>query len=144
MISLPDVGVMVALFDPAHVHHELAHEWFAENRKHGWATCAPTENGLAAVLSSPGYPGRRTTVADAFDRLRVFAESGNHHFWPGSTSLRRTSRVDTSALAGCEQILDAYLLLLAVENEGRLVTFSRDIPLPAVHRARPEQVIVLS
>lgn len=143
MISLPDVGVMVALFDPAHMHHELAHEWLEGHRTEGWATCAATENGCVAVLSHPGYPGRRTTVADAFERLRAFTESGHHHFWPGSTSLRRASRVDTSALDGHEQIQDVYLLLLAVENGGRVVTFNRDVPLRAVRQAQPEQLLVL-
>ena len=143
MISLPDVGVLVALFDPAHVHHETAHEWFAANRADGWATCASTENGLASVLAHPGYPGRRTTVGDAFERLRLFAEAEDHHFWPGSTSLRRTSRIDTGSLGRHEQIQDAYLLLLAVENGGKLVTFSPDVPVSAVHRATSDRVVVL-
>jgi hypothetical protein len=29
--------VLVALFDPDHVHHELAHDWFHEQRDAGWA-----------------------------------------------------------------------------------------------------------
>lgn len=144
MISLPDVGVLVALFDPAHVHHERAHSWFSANRADGWATCASTENGLVSVLAHPGYPGRRTTVGDAFERLRAFAEAEDHHFWPGSTSLRRTSRIDTRSLGGYEQVQDAYLLLLAVENGGRLVTFDPNVPLEAVHRATPKQIVVLS
>jgi uncharacterized protein len=143
LISLPDVGVLVALFDPAHMHHEVAHQWLEAHREGGWATCAPTENGLVAVLSNPSYPGRRTTVDDAFERLRAFVKSGHHHFWPGSTSLRRTSRIDTRLLTGHEQIQSAYLLLLAVENEGCLVTFDRDVPRNAVPRAEPEQVVVL-
>ena len=143
MIALPDVGVLVALFDPAHVHHELAHEWFAERRADGWATCPATENGLARVLSHPAYPGRRTTVADAFERLRRFTESGDHHFWPGSTSLRRASRIDTRLLESPAQISGAYLLLLAVEYEGRLVTFERDLPWRAVRRADAAQLMRL-
>jgi predicted nucleic acid-binding protein len=38
-VALLDVNVLVALFQPDHVHHELAHDWFAENRQTGWATC---------------------------------------------------------------------------------------------------------
>jgi predicted nucleic acid-binding protein len=30
--ALLDVNILVALFDPMHVHHEAAHEWFARNR----------------------------------------------------------------------------------------------------------------
>ena len=45
----------MALFDPDHVHHEPAHEWFATHRDAGWATCPLTENGLVRVLSNPAY-----------------------------------------------------------------------------------------
>ena len=81
MIALLDVGVLVALFDPAHVHHERAHEWLAANRSTGWATCAATENGLVRVLAHPGYPGTKTTVGNAFDLLKRFiGRTGNNHF----------------------------------------------------------------
>ena len=143
MIALLDVDVLVALFDPAHVHHDVAYTWFGENRSSGWATCALTENGLARVVSHPSYPGRRTTVANAFARLGAFTESGDHHFWPSSTSLRRRSRIDTGLLEGHEQITGAYLLLLAVEHGGRVATFDRKSPIEAVDRAGSEQVVVL-
>jgi hypothetical protein len=35
--ALLDVNLLVALFDPDHVHHELAHDWFADQRDAGWA-----------------------------------------------------------------------------------------------------------
>ena len=30
MVSLLDVNLLVALFDPDHIHHELAHDWFGD------------------------------------------------------------------------------------------------------------------
>ena len=51
--ALLDVNVLVALFDPDHVHHDLAHDWFADQRVRGWATSAVTENGLIRVLTNP-------------------------------------------------------------------------------------------
>jgi len=143
VIALLDVDVLVALFDPAHLHHEAAHDWFGAHRADGWATCPITENGLARVVSHPAYPGRRVTVADALERLGAFADSEDHHFWPDSTSLRRRSRIDTRLLEGHDRIRSAYLLLLAVENEGRLVTCDDEVPLSAVPQAGPEQVVVL-
>ena len=143
MIALLDVDVLLALFDPAHLHHESAHGWFGVNRSSGWATCPITENAFARVVSHPGYPGSRVTVSDALERLGAFADSDDHHFWPDSTSLRRRSRIDTSLLESHVSIRTAYLLLLAVENEGRLVTFDIDVPLGAVPQAGPEQVAVL-
>jgi len=144
VIALLDVDVLVALFDPAHLHHEQAHTWFGANRGSGWATCPITENGFARVVSHPGYPGRRVAVSDALERLGTFAESDDHHFWPDSTSLRRRSRVDTSLLDGQDGIRSAYLLLLAVENQGRLATFDAEVPLGAVPQATPDQVVVLA
>ena len=144
MISLLDVGVLVALFDPAHLHHERAHEWLEINRASGWATCPITENGFVRVVSHPDYPGNRATVSDALDRLGRFAEADDHHFWPDSTSLRRRSRIDATMLEGYEHVRSTYLLLLAVQNEGRLVTFDAEVPLRAVPQAHSEQMIVVA
>ena len=143
MIALLDVDVLVALFDPAHLHHEAAHQWFEANRESGWATCPITENGFARVVSHPAYPGRRVTVGDALERLGVFTDTEDYHFWPDSTSLRRRSRIDTALLEGYEHVRTAYLLLLAVENEGRLATFDAEVPLGAVPQATVDQVVVL-
>lgn len=143
MTALPDVGVLVALFDPAHLHHEHAHNWFAALGKDGWATCASTENGFVATLSNPEYPGARTTVDDAVERLRVLTDTPEHRFWPGFASLRQDGRVDTRQLEGHHQVLEAYLLLLAVENGGQLVTFSRGVPLQAVRNASAGHVLAL-
>jgi len=143
VIALLDVGVLVALFDPAHLHHETAHSWLAGNRAQGWATCPITENGLVRVVSHPDYPGRHATVADALERLQAFTESGDHHFWPDSTSLRRTSRIETARLEGRGQLTAAYLLLLAVHHGGRLATFDPDGPVEAVLGAGPEHLVLL-
>jgi toxin-antitoxin system PIN domain toxin len=143
MIALVDVGVLVALFDPSHIHHEGAHAWLNANRSLGWATCPVSENGFAGVVAHPEYPGRRSTVADALARLQAFTESGDHHFWPDSTSLRRASRFDSGRLRGHAQLRTGYLLLLAVHHRGRLVTFDGSLPLEAVPAARPEQLVVL-
>jgi uncharacterized protein len=144
VITLLDVDVLVALFDPAHVHHELAHAWLGKNRRLGWATCPITENAFVRVVSDAAYPGGRCTVAEALDRLQEFADSGDHHFWPDSTSLRRSSRLDASLLEGHARVSGAYLLLLAVENGGRLATFDDGVPVDAVQHAGPEQVLVLT
>ena len=134
MAALLDVNVLVALFDPMHAHHEAAHEWFAENRGRGWATCPLTENGLVRILSNPRYPGRMTTIGDAVERLGSFRESGHHTFWPDSASLcDKTFR--PAHVQGYRQLTDVYLLALAVKNDGRLATFDRGIPLPSVSGA---------
>ena len=135
--------MLVALFDPSHIHHDRTHDWFTSVGRSGWATSASTENGFVATLSNPDYPGARTTVDDAVERLRVLTDSATHQFWPGFVSLRQDGRVDTRLLEGHHQVLDAYLLLLAVENRGRLVTFSQRVPVEAVRQASHDHLLVL-
>jgi hypothetical protein len=127
MIGLLDVNTLVALFDPEHVHHAGAHEWLAENRTLGWATCPLSENGLIRVISHPKYPGRRTSVEDAVERLARFRDSGTHTFWADSISFCDSGRLSLRHVRGHRQVTDVYLLALAVENGGRLVTFDRSI-----------------
>jgi uncharacterized protein len=86
-VALLDVNVLVALFDPDHVHHELAHDWFAEHRSAGWATCPVTENGFLRVLSNPAYGRDALRPGRLVERLRKFRASGNHVFWTDSVSL---------------------------------------------------------
>jgi toxin-antitoxin system PIN domain toxin len=143
VIALLDVGVLVALFDPTHLHHDVAHSWLEENRGAGWATCPMTENGFLRAVAHPDYPGRRCTLPAALERLQGFTSSGDHHFWHDSTSLRRASRVEADRLEGTGCITAAYLLLLAVHHGGRLATFDPRIPRDAVRSAGPERIVVL-
>jgi toxin-antitoxin system PIN domain toxin len=143
MIALLDVNVLVALFDPTHVHHEAAHEWFAPARKQGWATCPITELGLIRVLSNPGYSGRRTTALDARHRLAQFASSGGHLFWSDTVSLRDDDVFDLASMMGHRQLTDLYLLGTAVANRGALATFDRGIARACVKSATTEHVIVI-
>lgn len=143
MIALLDVNVLVALFDPTHIHHEAAHRWFGPNRKSGWATCPATENALVRVLTNPGYPGRRTTVADAVSRLRAFCKGPGHSFWPDGVSLRSTTLIRPKHVQGHRQITDVYLLALAVTQGGRLATFDRNISLEAVADALPRHLALI-
>ncbi|MDO9124550.1 MAG: VapC toxin family PIN domain ribonuclease, partial [Deltaproteobacteria bacterium] len=55
---LLDVNLLLALSDPMHIHHELAHRWFAEKGHQAWATCPLTENGFIRIASHPNYPNR--------------------------------------------------------------------------------------
>lgn len=144
MTHLLDVNVLVALFDPEHVHHEAAHAWFSSARASGWATCPLTENGLVRVLSNPAYPGRRTTVADAVDRLLRFTGSGHHAFWADDISLLDPDRVDAKHLTGHREVTDAYLLALAVHHDGALATFDRSLRTDAVTHASAKRLLVLA
>jgi hypothetical protein len=143
-VALLDVNVLVALFDPDHVHHELAHDWFADNRAAGWATCPLTENGFVRVLANPAYGATVTRAADLVERLRRFRASGHHHFWPDAVSLCDETLFDRRLLGGHRQVTDAYLLGLAKKMGGRLASFDRTTPLKAVRGATAAMLTVIS
>jgi len=68
-VSLLDVNVLVALFFPDHIHHDLAHDWFADHRHEGWATCPLTENGLIRVACQQPSDDGLVRPADVIARL---------------------------------------------------------------------------
>jgi toxin-antitoxin system PIN domain toxin len=143
LVALLDVNVLIALFDPMHTHHEIAHGWFGNHRTAGWATCPLTETAVVRILSNPAYPGQGTTVSDAIARLQTFRASGHHTFWPDDLSLCDPERFDTTKAQGHRQITDAYLLALAVHHGGCLTTFDTRIPVSWVRGARGENLQLL-
>jgi len=140
---LLDVNVLLALFDPTHIHHDPAHDWFGTSGQEAWATCPLTENGFVRVLSNPAYAGRRTTVADALARLGEFTQHAGHSFWRDDISLSDGTRIDRRHLSGHREVTDAYLLALAVHHSGTLVTFDRGLRPGAVVGAEPSHLHVL-
>ena len=127
-VSLLDVNVLIALFDPSHVHHERAHRWFARSRKHGWATCPLTSNGCVRILSNPAYPTITVTTGEVIARLRSFCSSPHHEFWSDSISLLDERLFRSQLFPGHQAVTDIYLLALAVRHHGRLATFDGAIP----------------
>ena len=141
--ALLDVNVLVALFDPDHIHHDLAHDWFADNRSHGWATCPLTENGFVRVLANPAYGGPVARASELLSRLGMFSRTEDHQFWPDVVSLRDETRFDPAMMTGHRQLTDIYLLGLACAQRDCLATFDRSIPLNAVIQATPQTHTVI-
>lgn len=144
MIALLDINVLIALFDVVHTHHDVAHDWFGENRQRGWATCPLTENGLLRIVGNPARRDVFLSIAQLGEHLRQFCAAPHHAFWPDSVSLRDEALFDLSRVRGHRQVTDIYLLGLATKHGGRLVTFDGRIPLAAVKGARPENLVVLA
>ena len=142
-IALLDVNVLVALFDPDHVHHEIAHDWFAAHRERGWATCPATENGFLRVLSHPAYGNPVVRPVELVDRLRRFCASGHHHFWGDSLSLRDETVFDAAFAVGPRQLAGIYLLGLAAKMGGQLATFDRRIPHRAIVGGTADVLLVI-
>jgi toxin-antitoxin system PIN domain toxin len=141
---LLDVNVLVALFDPDHVHHDTAHDWFTDNRDTGWATCPLTENGVVRILSNLKYSPVAESPARIIGRLRTFCAGGHHTFWPDDVSLRDANTFVTDAPVSHRQMTDIYLLGLARRHGSRLATFDRTIPLTAVNGATADDLVIIS
>lgn len=143
MRHLLDVNVWVALLDEAHVHHMVALT-FIQRRKLKISTCPLVENGVIRVLNLPGYS---VYGPAGFDRVRqkiseICAEL-DHEFWPDSLSLREPGVLNWSRVLGHNQITDAYLLALAVANQGCLVTLDHRVALSVVTSASAKNLLLL-
>jgi uncharacterized protein len=144
MRALLDVNVLVALFDPTHLHHEAAHRWFSAESGAGWASCPMTENGFVRVISHAAYPGNRATARDALARLLAFQRASPWQFWPDDISLVGEGVLVEERPVAHHQLTDLYLLALAVHHDGRLVSFDRKISLASVEGADARRLVVIS
>lgn len=140
--ALLDVNVLLALLDSDHVDHATAAAWLDDAIEDGWASCPLTENGFVRVISQPRYPSP-VSPAVAIDLLDRARRGGRHAFWPCDVSLLDAATVHRTRLHGARQVTDAYLLALAVQHGGRLVTFDRGLPLSAVPGAKARHLVVL-
>lgn len=143
MRALLDVNVLIALLDAGHVHHRLATDWLGAHLEHGWASCPLTQNGCIRIFSNPAYPNA-APAAQIAERLAEAARHPAHAFWPDAISLLEPNRLAWERILSSRQVTDAYLVALAVERGGRLVTLDRGVPVAAVRDAQSRHVVVLS
>ena len=129
---LLDVNVLIALSDPAHVQHELAHDWFAAHGQKAWATCPITQNGLLRIVGHARYPNSPGTPAAVAMTLGSLCALPGHVFWPDDVSLMDAKYIDPSRLLSSSQVTDSYLLALACAHDGQLATFDRKLVVNAV------------
>jgi toxin-antitoxin system PIN domain toxin len=140
--ALLDVNVLIALLDSDHASHDSAINWFAKHAREGWASCPITQNGCMRVMSNPAYPNPLPVQA-VIKRLAEACRQDIHEFWPDEVSLLDSDVVDSTRIHGARQLTDTYLLALAVQHEGRLVTFDTGIPLAAVRKATTQKLLIL-
>jgi toxin-antitoxin system PIN domain toxin len=140
--ALLNVNVLIALLDSDHASHDSAIKWFAKHARESWASSPITQNGCIRIMSNPGYPNPLPIQA-VIERLAEACRQDIHEFWPDEVSLLNPHVVDTTRIHGPRQLTDIYLLALAVQHDGRLVTFDSGIPLTAVRRATTQKLLIL-
>jgi toxin-antitoxin system PIN domain toxin len=141
--SLLDINVLIALLDQDHAFHGRAHSWWRKDQPE-WASCPLTENGVVRIMASPSYSkARQFTVAELVNLLQIFTAGTKHTFWPDSVSILDATRFDHGRILLSKTLTDIYLLSLAVEKSGRLVTFDQGIGTSTVTRATARNLLVV-
>ena len=141
-VYLLDVNILIALLDPDHVHHERAHQWFAQTAHRAWASCPITEAAVPRILGNPRYPNARGTPAAIMPYLRNLCAHPGHAFWHDDISILDPNRIDATRLLDFGQITDTYLLALAVAHEGKLATFDRRLVTNAVPEGKNHLALI--
>jgi uncharacterized protein len=131
---LLDVNVLIALIDPAHIHHDAAHAWFAGEGRKAWATCPLTQNSVLRVVGHRRYPNSPGTPASVAQVMKELCALPGHEFWTDDISLLDGKRVEVGRILSSAQVTDSYLLALALANSGKLATFDRRLVVDAVVR----------
>jgi hypothetical protein len=90
-----------------------------------WGVCAITEAGALRILSNPKLG--RYALEDVSAAVEGLAHLPGYRYWPAICSWRELAAPLHGRVIGYQQITDAYLLGLAVREEGVLVTFDRAI-----------------
>jgi toxin-antitoxin system PIN domain toxin len=124
-LALPDVNVLVALTNPNHLHHNLAHEWFASVSR--FATTPITESGLLRLSLNRAVTGQDVAPARAIATLNSVRHDERAEFLADTATLAEPC-IDLSALAGHRQVTDLHLANLAASSNAVLVTFDRTLP----------------
>ena len=122
---LLDVNVLVALLDETHVHHRPVKSWLATGGL-DWGVCALTEMGFVRLITNPKLPyvepmeSARLVLADLANRP-------GYRYWPITSSWTSLIAPFRERIFGYQQITDALLLGLVIQEDGVLVTMDKGI-----------------
>jgi hypothetical protein len=120
---LLDVDVLVAFTDEDHEHHKIVRNWFIRESQNAWGLCAFTEAGFLRVTTRPKTGGRTFEQASAM--LAQLVIRPGYRYWPITSEWSVLAAPFRNRLFGHQQITDAYLLGLAVKENGVVVTLDR-------------------
>ncbi len=123
---LPDVNLLIALSDKGHEGYRRANKWFQQiEPSASFVLCPLTEAGFVRLAASPKV-GKRD-FADAVAMLQEMTTLPNYGYFSIQRSWLELIQPFAIRLHGYKQITDAYLLGLAIEEDGILVTLDTHI-----------------
>ena len=99
-------------------------KWF-DSQARNWGLCAFSEAGFLRTSANP--KAGNLTVGDATDLLAALAERPGCSYWPITAGWASLSAPFSDRVFGHQQIADAFLLGLAIKENGVLVTLDKAI-----------------
>lgn len=124
---LLDVNMLIALSSDEHEHHGKAHQWLSSVGSDEWGNCPFTETGYVRFATNPARKARPVSFEDANAVLEEVAKWPGYRYWPATESWAAATTPFRSRIFGHQQVTDAYLLGLAIKEDGVLVTFDRGL-----------------
>lgn len=124
---LLDLNALIALADPDSVWHDAIHRWYDSGGKDNWGVCPLTEAGFIRVTTNPKYGGAEHTVEQAAAILAEFSKATGYRYWEIRDSWADLTAPFAGRITGHQQVTDAYLLGMAIKENGVLVTFDTKI-----------------
>jgi toxin-antitoxin system PIN domain toxin len=124
---LLDVNCLIALIDRDHRHYRSMHRWFDEAGHKDWGVCPFTEAGFVRVTTNPSYGPTLRTIEQATAILGELARARGYRYWPMERPWAVLTEPFGGRIFGHQQVTDAYLLGMAVQQGGVLVTFDKGV-----------------
>ena len=140
---LLDVNVLLAWLWPAHEAHKAASSWMHNHLQEPWATCPITEMGFLRIVTTRSFSPHAPVWAEAVEILRKQTEDSRHSFWQDSLTSAELDKRLGRRIKSPSLISDAYLLTLAMQNGGRMVTFDYRMETLAPEGSTEREALVI-
>ena len=125
--NLLDLNVLIALTDETHQHHRQAKKWMRALAGERWGVCPLTESGYLRITTNPLMHSGNRTLTNSLAVLQDLIDQPGYSYWPITESWAVLTAPFAARITGHQQVTDAYLLGLAVKENGVLVTFDRGL-----------------
>ncbi|MGO9316837.1 MAG: TA system VapC family ribonuclease toxin [Terracidiphilus sp.] len=143
-VWLLDVNVLLAWLWPAHEAHMAASSWMNDHRQEPWATCPVTEMGFLRIVTTRSFSPHAPAWPEAVEILCKYTEgSPRHCFWQDSLTMAELNRRLGRRIKSTSLITDAYLLALAMQNDGCMVTFDYRMETLAPEGSAEREALVI-
>jgi toxin-antitoxin system PIN domain toxin len=128
---LLDVNILIALTETEHIHHRTVMRWF-NTPGLDWGLCAFSEAGFLRV--STNSKSGSNTIEESNAVLGKLESHPGYRYWPITVGWSDLAEPFRERIFGHQQIADAYLLGLAINENGVLVTLDKAIKFLAGER----------